>query len=44
MEYYKCICPPTKEDQIDIYRSEPYLYSQMTTGKDAQTPGEGKNL
>ena len=44
MEYYKCICPPTKEDQIDIYRLEPYLYSQMTAGKDAPTPGEGKNL
>ncbi|MBN1397338.1 MAG: glycosyl transferase [Bacteroidetes bacterium] len=43
MEYYKSICPPTKEDQIDIYRSEPYVYSQMTAGKDAPTPGEGKN-
>ena len=37
------ICPPTKEDQIDIYRSEPYVYSQMTAGRDAPTPGEGKN-
>lgn len=43
MEYYKSICPPTKEEQIDIYRSEPYVYSQMTAGKDAPTPGEGKN-
>ncbi len=43
MEYYKAICPPSKEDQIDIYRSEPYVYSQMTAGRDAQTPGEGKN-
>ena len=43
MEYYKAICPPTKEDQIDIYRSEPYVYSQMTAGRDAPTPGEGKN-
>ena len=43
MEYYKSICPPTKESQIDIYRSEPYVYSQMTAGKDAPTPGEGKN-
>lgn len=43
MEYYKSICPPTKEDQIDIYRSEPYVYSQMTAGRDAPTPGEGKN-
>jgi cellobiose phosphorylase len=43
MEYYKSICPPTKEEQIDIYRSEPYVYSQMTAGPDAPTPGEGKN-
>jgi cellobiose phosphorylase len=43
MEYYKSICPPTKEEQIDIYRCEPYVYSQMTAGKDAPTPGEGKN-
>ena len=43
MEYYKSICPPTKEEQIDIYRAEPYVYSQMTAGRDAQTPGEGKN-
>ncbi len=43
MEYYKSICPPTKEDQIEIYRSEPYVYSQMTAGRDAPTPGEGKN-
>jgi len=43
MEYYKSICPPSKEEQIDIYRSEPYVYSQMTAGRDSQTPGEGKN-
>lgn len=43
MEYYLSICPPTKEKKIDIYRSEPYVYSQMTAGRDAPTPGEGKN-
>ncbi|MEJ5351961.1 MAG: glycosyl transferase [Melioribacteraceae bacterium] len=43
MEYYKSICPPTKEEQIDIYRAEPYVYSQMTAGRDAPTSGEGKN-
>jgi cellobiose phosphorylase len=43
MKYYKSICPANKEDQIDIYRCEPYVYSQMTAGKDAPTPGEGKN-
>ncbi|MCB0284019.1 MAG: glycosyl transferase [Calditrichaeota bacterium] len=43
MEYYKSICPPSKEVKIDTYRSEPYVYSQMTAGRDAPTPGEGKN-
>ena len=43
MEYYKSICPPSKEEQIDLYKSEPYVYSQMTSGKDAPVPGEGKN-
>ncbi|MBN2601932.1 MAG: glycosyl transferase, partial [Candidatus Marinimicrobia bacterium] len=43
MEYYKAILPSSKEDQIDIYRAEPYVYSQMTAGCDAPTPGEGKN-
>lgn len=43
MQYYKSICPANKENQIDIYRCEPYVYSQMTAGRDAPTPGEGKN-
>jgi cellobiose phosphorylase len=43
MAYYLSICPATKERQIDTYRCEPYVYSQMTAGKDALTPGEGKN-
>ena len=43
MDYYKSICPPEKEKQIDIYRAEPYVYSQMTAGRDAETPGEAKN-
>ncbi len=43
MRYYKSVCPPTKEEQIDIFRSEPYVYNQMTAGPDAATPGEGKN-
>ncbi len=43
MEYYKNICPAGKETQIEIYRAEPYVYSQMTAGKDAPTPGEAKN-
>ncbi len=43
MEYYKSILPSSKENQIDTYRTEPYVYSQMTAGCDAPTPGEGKN-
>ena len=43
MEYYKAILPASKEDQIDTYRAEPYVYSQMTAGCDAPTQGEGKN-
>ena len=43
MEYYLAICPSRKEEQIDTYRCEPYVYSQMTAGKDAPTPGEAKN-
>ncbi len=43
LEYYHSICPSTKEDKIDIYKSEPYVYAQMTAGKDAATSGEAKN-
>lgn len=43
MEYYLAICPAKKEEQIDTYRCEPYVYSQMTAGPDAATPGEAKN-
>jgi len=43
MEYYLAICPSKKEEQIETYRCEPYVYSQMTAGRDAPTPGEGKN-
>lgn len=43
MAYYKSICPVTKLQNSEIYRSEPYVYSQMTAGPDAATPGEGKN-
>jgi cellobiose phosphorylase len=42
-EYYLSICPAAKESKIDIYRGEPYVYSQMVAGKDAATPGEAKN-
>lgn len=42
-DYYMSICPAAKEDIIDTYRGEPYVYSQMIAGKDAATPGEAKN-
>lgn len=42
-EYYMAMCPAAKEDKMDIYRGEPYVYSQMVAGKDAATPGEAKN-
>lgn len=41
--YYMSICPSKKEEQIETYRCEPYVYSQMTAGPDAPTPGEAKN-
>jgi cellobiose phosphorylase len=43
LEYYLSICPSAKQDQIDIYRSEPYVYAQMIAGKDAPCFGEAKN-
>ena len=43
LESYLAICPSTREDRIDIYRSEPYVYAQMIAGPDAATPGEAKN-
>jgi cellobiose phosphorylase len=43
MAYFKSICPAVHAENIDIYRSEPYVYSQMTAGRDAPTPGEAKN-
>src|SRR5690606_12599778 len=42
-EYYLSICPAAKEDQIETYRCEPYVYAQMIAGRDAATPGEAKN-
>jgi cellobiose phosphorylase len=43
LEYYLSICPSAKEDDIDRYRCEPYVYAQMIAGRDAATPGEAKN-
>jgi cellobiose phosphorylase len=43
LEYYLSICPSAKLEQIDTYRSEPYVYAQMIAGKDAVCFGEAKN-
>ena len=43
LESYLAICPSTREERIDTYRSEPYVYAQMIAGPDAPTPGEAKN-
>lgn len=43
LEYYLSICPSAKLDKIETYRAEPYVYAQMTAGRDAPTPGEAKN-
>ncbi|MDR1002022.1 MAG: glycosyl transferase [Oscillospiraceae bacterium] len=42
-EVYSKICPAYLEDISDIHRTEPYVYSQMIAGKDAQNFGEAKN-
>ncbi len=43
LAYYLSICPSAKQEKIDTYRCEPYVYAQMTAGKDAAKPGEAKN-
>jgi cellobiose phosphorylase len=43
LAYYLSICPSAKLDQIETYRCEPYVYAQMTAGRDAAKPGEAKN-
>lgn len=42
LEYYLSICPSAKKDH-DVYRSEPYVYAQMTASHLSPTPGEAKN-
>ncbi|HMD61380.1 MAG TPA: glycosyl hydrolase family 65 protein, partial [Opitutaceae bacterium] len=42
LEYYLSICPSAKKDH-DVYRSEPYVYAQMTASQFSPTPGEAKN-
>ena len=42
-EVYRKICPAYIEDISEIHRTEPYVYSQMIAGKDADKFGEAKN-
>jgi cellobiose phosphorylase len=42
-EYYCKISPAYLQDKQELHRVEPYVYSQMTAGKDAALPGEAKN-
>ncbi|HET8741578.1 MAG TPA: hypothetical protein VFM41_03075, partial [Gaiella sp.] len=43
LETYLAICPSTREDRMETYRCEPYVYAQMIAGPDAATAGEAKN-
>ena len=40
---YKKITPAWVEKFSEIHRTEPYVYCQMTAGRSAALPGEGKN-
>lgn len=42
-EIYSKIAPAYLEDISDIHKTEPYVYSQMIAGKDADSYGEAKN-
>ncbi len=42
-EYFHAICPSKKEETIDIYKGEPYVYSQMVSGSQGHVEGEAKN-
>jgi cellobiose phosphorylase len=43
LEYYLSICPSAKQEEIERYRSEPYVYAQMIAGPDSPRFGEAKN-
>lgn len=42
-DYFSKICPSYLEEVQELHKVEPYVYCQMIAGKDAYTPGEGKN-
>ncbi len=42
-DYWAKVSPAYTEDESDIHKMEPYVYSQMIAGKDAKRHGEAKN-
>ena len=42
-QLYKKIAPAYREEISDLHKMEPYVYSQMIAGKDAQNFGQAKN-
>ncbi|MCE5207145.1 MAG: glycosyl transferase [Chloroflexi bacterium] len=42
-DYYLRINPSAREHFSDLHHCEPYVYSQMISGRDAVKPGEAKN-
>lgn len=42
-ELYKKITPAYIENISELHKTEPYVYSQMIAGKEAEKPGEAKN-
>jgi cellobiose phosphorylase len=42
-DYYRRIAPAYLEEISEIHKTEPYVYSQMVSGKDAYKKGEAKN-
>jgi cellobiose phosphorylase len=42
-DYYRKITPAYLEERSEIHKTEPYVYSQMISGKDAYKSGEAKN-
>ena len=42
-DIYRRICPAYLEDKSEIHETEPYVYSQMVTGRASGAPGHAKN-
>lgn len=42
-DIYRRICPAYLEDKSEIHETEPYVYSQMVSGRASGEPGHAKN-